>query len=120
MNLSRWPLAGLFIAISISAQATGPAAVYTNGVANPAAMACVTCHGAEGEGMAVAGFPRLAGLSADYMKKQLADIASGERANPIMEPIAAALNPEEAEAVTMMLAEKPWPDVEQIGRTAPA
>ena len=119
MNVAHWPLAGLLMSISVSALAAAdPAAVYTQGGANPAAMACVTCHGAEGEGMAAAGFPRLAGLSANHMKKQLADFASGKRANPIMQPIAAALSPEEADAVTTMLAEKPRPDVERIGRAS--
>ena len=120
MNVSRGPLAGLLLAISVFAQAADPAAVYSKGGANPAAMACVTCHGVEGEGMAATGFPRLAGLSADYMKKQLADFASGKRANPIMQPIAAALSAEEADAVTTMLAEKPQPEVERIGRAAAA
>lgn len=120
MNIFRWPAAGLLMAICISTQAADPAAVYGKGGANPAAMACVTCHGAEGEGMAAAGFPRLAGLSAGYMKKQLADFASGERANPIMQPIAAALSSEEADAVTSMLADKPRPQIERIGRSAPA
>ena len=120
MNVSRLPLAGLLLAISVSTQAADPAAVYGKGGAKPAAMACVTCHGAEAEGMAAAGFPRLAGLSAVYMKKQLADFASADRANPIMQPIAAALSPAEADAVTTMLANKPRPDVERIGRTAAA
>ncbi len=118
MNVSHWPLAGLLVAMAMHAQGAATAAVYTQGGANPAAMACVTCHGAEGEGMAAAGFPRLAGLSAGYMKKQLADFASGERANPIMQPIAAALSSEEADAVTTMLAGKPQPAFEPIGRAA--
>ena len=59
MNVFRWPLAGLLIAISVSTQAADPAAVYGKGGANPAAMACASCHGVEGEGMAAAGFPRL-------------------------------------------------------------
>lgn len=120
MNVFRWPLAGLLIAISVSTQAADPAAVYGKGGAKPAAMACASCHGVEGEGMAAAGFPRLAGLSAVYMQRQLADFASGDRANPIMQSIAAALSPEEAHAVTTMLANKPRPDVERIGRTAAA
>jgi len=120
MNVFRWPLAGLLIAISVSTQAADPAAVYSKGGAKPAAMACATCHGAEGEGMAAAGFPRLAGLSAVYMQRQLADFASGDRANPIMQSIAAALSLEEAHAVSTMLANKPQPDVERIGRTAAA
>jgi cytochrome c553 len=118
MFVSRWPLAGLLLALSVSSQAADPAAVYGKGGANPAAMACTFCHGAEGEGMPAAGFPRLAGLSADYMKKQLADFASGKRANPVMQPIAAALSAEEADAVTTMLASKPLPPVERISRAA--
>ncbi|NKQ09070.1 c-type cytochrome [Pseudomonas sp. SST3] len=118
MNVPLLPLAGLFLAVSVPAQAADATAVYSKGGANPAAMACATCHGAEGEGMAAAGFPRLAGLSAEYMRKQLADFASGARANPIMQPIAAALSREEAEAVSTMLADKPQPRVERIDRTA--
>ena len=118
MNVPLWPLAGLFLAISVSAQTADPIAVYGKGGANPAAMACATCHGAEGEGMAAAGFPRLAGLSAKYMRKQLTDFASGARANPIMQPIAAALSAGEVDAVTTMLASKPQPQIERVDRTA--
>ncbi|MDX1298081.1 MAG: c-type cytochrome [Pseudomonas sp.] len=118
MNVARWPIAGLLLALTVPTQAADPAAVYSKGGSNPAAMACATCHGAEGEGLAAAGFPRLAGLSADYMKKQLADFASGQRANPIMQPIAAALSPEEADAVMALLANKPRPQVEPISRDA--
>ena len=120
MSVTRLPLAGFLLAVSVATQAADPAAVYDQGGANPAAIACVTCHGADGEGMAAAGFPRLAGLSADYLKKQLADFASGERANPIMQPLAAALSTEEANAVITMLANKPRPQVERISRAAAA
>ncbi|KAA0695871.1 cytochrome c4 [Halopseudomonas laoshanensis] len=120
MKVAFWSLTGLLLASSLQAFATDATAVYTKGGGNPAAMACITCHGAEGEGMAAAGFPRLAGLSADYMKKQLGDYLSGDRANPIMQPIAAALTPEEVEAVTTMLASKPAPKVKKIGRAAEA
>jgi len=118
MNIARWPLTGVLLAAILPAHAADSMVVYTKGGANPAAMACITCHGAEGEGMAAAGFPRLAGLSAGYMRKQLADFASGARANPIMQPIAAALSAEEVDAVTAMLADKPGPEVERVGRTA--
>src|SRR5699024_10990142 len=60
---------------------------------------CLTCHGANGEGNAAAGFPRLAGLSAAYQSKQLHDFASGERGNPIMAPIANALSDQQIEAL---------------------
>jgi cytochrome c553 len=107
-----------FLALSVSIQAADLSAIYAKGGTNPAAMACATCHGAEGEGLAAAGLPRLAGLSADYMKKQLMDFASGQRANPIMQPIAAALSPEEVDAVTTMLSNKQGPKVERISRAA--
>lgn len=118
MNVLRWTSCLFLLAATIPTHAADPASVYTKGGANPAAMACITCHGAEGEGMGAAGFPRLGGLSAEYMKKQLADFASGERANPIMQPIAAALSAEEAHAVSTMLAAKPWPAVERVGRAS--
>ena len=69
------------------------------------AMACVSCHGVDGAGNAAAGFPRLAGLEAAYMVKQMTDFASGERSNPIMAPVAAALTPEESEAVAAYYAQ---------------
>lgn len=46
--------------------------------------ACQACHGAHGEGMAAAHVPRIAGQSADYLKKQLDNYANGARDNPIM------------------------------------
>jgi cytochrome c553 len=69
---------------------------------NPAkgVIACVTCHGAVGEGNAASGFPRLAGQSAWYMSEQLDSYADGRRKNPIMEPIAKALSDSERRAVS--------------------
>ncbi|MCS6474378.1 c-type cytochrome, partial [Burkholderia thailandensis] len=46
----------------------------TTGVA-----ACIGCHGAQGEGNAAAGFPRLAGTNAAYLAAQLAAFADGSR-----------------------------------------
>jgi cytochrome c553 len=63
----------------------------------PAAPACISCHGAKGEGNPQAGFPRLAGLSANYLAAQLNDFASGARQQPVMAPIAKAM-PEDARA----------------------
>ena len=37
--------------------------------------ACISCHGAHGEGNPAAGFPRLAGLHPAYLARQLADYA---------------------------------------------
>lgn len=61
-----------------------------------AVMPCQSCHGAQGEGNAQAGFPRLAGLSPGYMVGQLRDFASGDRGNhPTMISIAKALSEQE-------------------------
>jgi cytochrome c553 len=53
---------------------------------------CEACHGAHGEGMAAAHVPRIAGQSAEYLKKQLDDYAVGTRDNPVMANFAKALN----------------------------
>ena len=60
------------------------------GEATPAP--CDACHGAHGEGMAAAHVPRIAGQSAEYLKKQLDDYASGSRDNSVMRNFAKALS----------------------------
>jgi len=62
--------------------------------------ACVGCHGAQGEGNAAGGFPRIAGQSAAYLGKQLGAYANGARVNPIMQPIAKAMNAEQIRDVS--------------------
>jgi cytochrome c553 len=53
---------------------------------------CEACHGAHGEGMAAAHVPRIAGQSAEYLRKQLDDYANGSRDNPVMKNFAKALS----------------------------
>ncbi|WP_060479904.1 MULTISPECIES: c-type cytochrome [Pseudomonas] len=81
--------------------------VFTQGGANPLAMACLGCHGPDGNGVAAAGFPRLAGLPAAYLSKQLRDWRSGSRQQPVMAPLAKALSEDEIEAVSRYLAGLP-------------
>jgi cytochrome c553 len=54
-----------------------------------------------GEGNAPAAIPRLAGQSAEYLRKQLEDYASGDRANPVMRNFAKPLTHADIEAVAM-------------------
>lgn len=56
--------------------------------------ACVSCHGARGEGN---GFdaPRLAGLPAGYLQKQLEDYAAGLRPHALMRDVARFLDSHE-------------------------
>ncbi|HEX9171286.1 MAG TPA: c-type cytochrome [Telluria sp.] len=62
--------------------------------------ACASCHGAQGEGMAATGFPRLARQPAYYLGKQLAAYATGARVNPVMQPIAKALSAQQIRDVS--------------------
>ncbi|WP_175838118.1 c-type cytochrome [Burkholderia anthina] len=76
----------------------------TTGVA-----ACIGCHGAQGEGNAAAGFPRLAGTNAAYLSAQLAAFADGSRQNPVMQPLAKLLSAHERDAVSAYFASLPAP-----------
>lgn len=102
--------AGLFIlsppAWATTAAEQGQTIAASGGAGIPA---CVACHGAQGEGMAAAGFPYLAGQGAAYLALQLQDFASGERGNPIMAPIAKALNPEQIKALAAYYGKLPAP-----------
>lgn len=89
-----------------AAQAFGPPnlqlgqRIATQGAPNGVA-ACVSCHGAQGEGNAASGFPRIAGQSAYYMGKQLAAYANGARvSNPIMLAIAKGMSAEQIRDVS--------------------
>lgn len=90
------------------------------------ALACAACHGVQGEGQPAAGFPRLDGLNAAYIRQQLDDFADGKRDNVIMHPIATALSPDERQAVAafysaqtaVKAAEPKLADAETIARGA--
>ena len=68
--------------------------------------ACVTCHGARGEGN---GFdaPRLAGLPAGYLQKQMEDYAAGLRAHEVMRDAARFLDSHERVRVANFYAALP-------------
>jgi cytochrome c553 len=63
------------------------------------AKVCQGCHGVHGEGNAPAAIPRLAGQSAEYLRKQLEDYASHDRANPVMQNFAKPLTHSDIEAL---------------------
>lgn len=73
------------------------------------AVACNTCHGQKGEGLATGGFPRLAGEATFYMTKQLEDYANGVRESDVMAPIAKALTSAQRESVSAYYASLPVP-----------
>jgi len=56
---------------------------------------CMACHQADGNGMNIPGgesWPRLAGMDANYIYKQLVEFKSGKRVNASMAPFAMMLN----------------------------
>jgi cytochrome c553 len=55
---------------------------------------CAGCHAVDGNS-AVAANPKLAGLTAEYINKQLNNFKSGERKNPVMGGIVASLSPQD-------------------------
>lgn len=64
--------------------------------------ACAGCHGAQGKGSAA--FPHLAGAGVDYLREQLEAFAAGARKNPVMQPIAKGLTPQQRDAVAAYFA----------------
>ena len=85
---------------------------------------CITCHGPDGAGMAPAGYPRIAGLDAAYLAKQLNAYRAGKRNNPVMMPMAKNLTEDEVLAVSAHYAAMPIPAVaaqppaDTVARTA--
>lgn len=55
------------------------------------AAACAACHGADGNSM-VPTFPKLAGQHEEYTIKQLSELKSGVRKDPVMGPMAMGLS----------------------------
>lgn len=108
---------GSFLALSIiPAWADDAEKVYTQGGENSAALACITCHGADGKGMDAGGFPDIAGFSAAYLAKQIHDFRNGTRENAIMVPIAKALSDEETQSVTTYMESLNKAVVDEVSR----
>ena len=56
-------------AVAVQAQSVNPATLANTG--GDGLAACASCHGAQGEGQGA--MPRLAGINAAYLRKQLDD-----------------------------------------------
>jgi cytochrome c553 len=92
---ARLPAGAAMIVAAACALAAAAAPSPAPKPAAAAAAPCEACHGAHGEGMAAAHVPRIAGQSAEYLKKQLDDYAEGTRDNPVMRNFAKALSAEQ-------------------------
>jgi cytochrome c553 len=67
--------------------------------------ACAACHGANGEGNAATGAPRIAGQPAFYLERQLQAYSEGSRQHPVMGPIAKGLNDAERQQAAARFSE---------------
>ena len=76
--------------------------LYLSGAPAQGMPACVTCHGAHGEGNSI--IPRLAGQHADYLKKQLEAFRSTLRENDIMHANTKDMTDSQIEALVSYLA----------------
>lgn len=117
MSLERVLIGSALLLLLGNAYALDEKKIFTEGGSQPGAMPCVACHGADGLGLAAAGFPRLAGLPAAYVRKQLTDFSSGARSNPVMQPLAKALTEAEIAAVSQAVAAMPFPAAVTVPRS---
>jgi len=69
ISLERVLMGSALLLILGSAYGQEERNVFAQGGSQPGAAPCVACHGADGLGLAVAGFPRLAGLPAGYLRR---------------------------------------------------
>jgi cytochrome c553 len=82
-----------------------------------AGAACFSCHGLQGQGDVGGAFPRLAGLDAHYLAKQMDDYASGARSDGVMTPISRQLSQVDHQSVALYYAGLS-PQAPQVGATA--
>jgi len=109
--MSRHLLALIVMALPLvawQARASDAAALARQGNGKGAAP-CIACHGVDGAGQVQAGNPRLAGLDAAYLEKQLDDFASGTRDSAVMQPTASALSADERRALALYYSKLPLP-----------
>ncbi len=76
---------------------------------------CLACHGLDGAGNNAAGFPRLAGLEADYIAKQIRDYNAGSRLSVIMQPNVDNLTEQQILDVAAYYASQSVPAAQQGG-----
>jgi len=112
-TLSHLILAGVMSALACSANASegdpeqgAKLAAQGDGSGAP----CLACHGADGSGNNAAGFPRLAGLDAGYLARQMLDYNSGDRVSPVMQPNIDNFNEQQIRDLAAYYANMPVPE----------
>ncbi|WP_371379753.1 cytochrome c [Thalassotalea aquiviva] len=80
--------------------------LYKGGDAERGITACIACHGVNGKGAALAGFPVVSNQNVEYLKSQLAMFRDGTRyndMNSMMGGIAAKLTDKDIEALAQYM-----------------
>lgn len=95
---------------------TGEIIAMGGGEGGPA-NACFTCHGLDGAGDGIS-VPRLAGLDAGYLQKQMQDYANDLRQDAVMQEVARRLDDDDRRAVARFYADMPAPSA--AGSAGPA
>jgi len=115
-------LAGLFLAATVAGGSPSAAADDLKRAEEIVQGKCFICHGIEGESSSPV-FPRLAGQSANYTARQLADYKSGRRRSSAMDTMVDDLTPADFKALGEYFASRPAhthpvedPDLAQVGR----
>lgn len=81
--------------------------LYKGGDVSRGLTACMACHGPDGKGAELAGFPALAGQHASYIKTQLTKFREASRHNDLngmMQDVAKKLNDTDIDALSKYLA----------------
>jgi cytochrome c553 len=100
--------AGVGTALAQSAGSGASAAQIANaGAVNQGTPACASCHGFRGEGVRVQNGPRLAGLDADYIARQLDGFAHGKRDSSVMVGVARSLTEAQRDGMAQYYASLP-------------
>ena len=76
--------------------------IYKTGIAEFNVPACMSCHGPSGSGI-LPNFPKLSGQYANYLEAQLLAFKSGDRSNPIMNPIAFPLSADQIKQLSLYI-----------------
>jgi cytochrome c553 len=102
------------MAAVVAALAFSSAVALAQDAQTLASTVCAACHGADGNS-AIAMFPKIAGLQASYLSKQLRDFQAGRRKSDVMAPVVATLKPQDILALADHYAAqaiKPSPDID--------
>ena len=112
MSISSWVLRALLAAsLLMGASIMGGSAFAADDIEQKAQI-CAGCHGADGVPINNT-TPVIWGQDEGYIYLQLRDFKSGQRANPVMGPIASQLEKADMFALAAYFKKKAWPNLGQ-------